>query len=226
MERLSCFPADCSSGSLAACSQGWLGIPEAQRPWMRTSGWEFPQSATSRDHGLGPPGDTFPNLTQNRNFSMDWRRTWFFCIFRRIPQAGSCRALCTGKVRSKCLMHTENRVHFGLSLLKSQIFSFTEHTTALLFPKAGFYSVMPTTAWGLKADFPILSLEIGHRSFYVIVYNVASFMSCFMYCLPLMIFSLVICTYGLYFLEYKGISGKQSWKREIGSGRSHSVARA
>lgn len=32
MERLSCFPADCSSGSLAACSQGWLGIPEGTAP--------------------------------------------------------------------------------------------------------------------------------------------------------------------------------------------------
>lgn len=41
-----------------------------------------------------------------------------------------------------------------------------------------------------------------------------------------MIFSLVIYTYGLYSLEYRGISGKQSEKTNIGSGSSHSVARA
>lgn len=160
MESPSCFPADCSSGSLAACSQGWLGSPEARAAMDENLWLGIPQSATSRDHGLGTLGDVFPNLTWNRTSCMDWRRTLFFSIFKMIPRAGPWRALCTDKVRPKCLMHTENRADFGLSLLQSQIFSYGENTTALLYPKTGFCSVMPTPAWRLKVDFPILSLEI------------------------------------------------------------------
>lgn len=97
MERSSCFLEDSSSGSLAACSQGGLGSPEATVSMDGNLWLGIPQSATSRDHELGPPEDTFPNLTWNRTFRMDWRSS----SFKMISWAGSCRALCTDKVRRK-----------------------------------------------------------------------------------------------------------------------------
>lgn len=55
--------------------------------------------------------------------------------------------------------------------------------------------------------------KFGVTALVMLVCNVASFMPYCIYCLLLMIFSLVISTYGLHFLEYTGILGKQSEKK-------------
>lgn len=80
MERSSCFPADCSCGSLAACSRVWLGIPEAMASMAESLWLAVRQSATSRDHGLGPSG---PKFDMKQDFLCGLERNFIIFHFQK-----------------------------------------------------------------------------------------------------------------------------------------------
>jgi len=101
-----------------------------QRPW----GWVY----------LGPCLQSWCETGLFLSWSAG--ESYSFPAWKGARRAGSCRSLSTDEVRSKYQMHAENSVQSGHKFIVITDFRCSEHATTLFFLKAGFCSVMPTTA--------------------------------------------------------------------------------
>lgn len=112
---LPCSLFTCQLGSLSA---GLVRKPWGHGPMDEDLCFGVPRGAMGRDHGALSPWGRVPKVDMKRDFfSWNGGVSYCFLALKGSQRAGSCRALCTDEVRSKQLMHTENSVEFGVSLL-------------------------------------------------------------------------------------------------------------